>query len=276
VRKDSISTNITHRQWADFWGKSNEEISSSRSSWHFGQYIAGALAKLISHFHAVKTWIVLRQGISLERWSQGLLVMLKKLKGCYLVSKLRSNFLMEADFNCANKILYGVRMLDSAQRHALIPDKIFSEKYRMADDCTLAKTLFYNLVHQSLHPAGLSLVDAANCYDRIAHAIALLVCQLFGVPQEAIGSMLRTIQEMNFFLCTTYGDSKTAVGLRMEIKTQGLICQGNGAAPARWAVVSITILCAHKRKGHGMKIVCPVSKLNGHVAAVLYTLMTLM
>jgi hypothetical protein len=50
---------------------------------------------------------------------------------------------------------------------------------------------------------------------------------------------------------------------------QGL-CQGNGAAPAGWAVGSITILCAHKRKGHRMKIVCPVSKLNGHVAAVLY------
>jgi hypothetical protein len=50
---------------------------------------------------------------------------------------------------------------------------------------------------------------------------------------------------------------------------QGL-CQGNGAAPAGWTAVSITILCAHKRKGHGMKIACPVSKLNGHAVAVIY------
>ena len=49
---------------------------------------------------------------------------------------------------------------------------------------------------------------------------------------------------------------------------QGL-CQGNGAAPAGWAVVSIIILHAYKRKGKGMKIVCPVSMLNSHVAAVL-------
>ncbi len=62
-------------------------------------------------------------------------------------------------------------------------------------------------------------------------------------------------------------------GLRVDIKTQGL-CQGNGATPAGWAVVSINILCIHKRKGHGMKIVCPVSKLNGHVAAVLYVVDT--
>jgi hypothetical protein len=140
-----------------------------------------------------------------------------------------------------------------------MPDKIFSKKNRMADDGTLAKTLFYNLVHQSWHPAGLSSVDANNCYDRIVHAIVLLlVFQSFGVPQEVIRSMLRTIQEMTFFLRTAHGDSNTAAGLCVDIKTQGL-CQGNGAAPAGWAVVSITILCAHKRKGHGMKIVCPVS-----------------
>jgi hypothetical protein len=150
-----------------------------------------------------------------------------------------------------------------------MPEEILSEKNRMADDGTLAMTLLNNLVHQSQHPAGLSSVDANNCSNRIAHAIVLLVCQSFGVPQEAIGSMLRTIQEMKIFLCTAYGDSNVAAGLRVYIKTQEL-CQGNGAAPTGWAVGSITILCAHKRKGHGIKIVCPVSKSNGHVMAVLY------
>ncbi len=109
--------------------------------------------------------------------------MLEKVKGCSLVSKLRSILLMEVDFNCASKILYGLRMLDNAQQHALMPDEIFSEKNRMADDDTIAKTLFYNLVCQSRCLAGLSLVDANKCYDRIAYAIALLVCQLFIVPQ---------------------------------------------------------------------------------------------
>jgi hypothetical protein len=201
VQKDSISTTITHRQWSDFGGKSNEETSSSRSGRHFGNYIAGASLKLISHHHAMKTSIVVRQGISLERWSQGLSVMLEKVKGCSLVSKLRSTFLMEVDFNYAKKILYGVGMLDNARRHTLMPGKIFSEKNRMADDGSLAKTLFYDLVHQSRHPAGLSLVDANNCYDRIAHTIASVLCQSFGVPQEVIRSMLHMIQEMKIFLC---------------------------------------------------------------------------
>ncbi len=46
VRENTVLTNITHRQWADFWGKSKEETSSSRSGLHFGHYIAGALSNI--------------------------------------------------------------------------------------------------------------------------------------------------------------------------------------------------------------------------------------
>ena len=269
IPQDSISSIIKHGQWSEFWCKSKEETSSSRSGRHFGCYKAGASSAIISHFHALQTSVVLQRGIKLDRWAQGLSVMLEKVQGCSLISKLRSILLMEADFNCANKILYGVRMLDNARKYKLMPDEIFSEKNRTADDGTLGKTIFYDLVRQSRRPAGLSSVDAENCYDRIAHSITSLIIQAFGMPVEAVGSMLKSIQDMKFFLRTAYGDSETATGSQIEIKTQGL-CQGNGAAPAGWAVVSIVILTAHKKKGHGMKLLCPISKGSGHVAAILY------
>ena len=138
---------------------------------------------------------------------------------------------MEADFNCANKILYGSRMLTTVRTHDQMPEEVFSERNRMADDGTLAKVLFYDVVRQARRPAGISSVDAENCYDRIAHAIASLVFQSFGVPGNAAKSMLSTIQEMKVFLRTAFGDSADAAGATFEIKTQGL-CQGNGAAPA--------------------------------------------
>ena len=112
-------------------------------------------------------------------------------------------------------------------------------------------------------------MDAAQCYDRVAHAIASLVFQAFGVPEEAVQSMLESIQDMKYFLRTAFGDSTDFAGSTIQVKFQGL-CQGNGAAPAGWAVVSITILNAHKRKGHGAKFVCPISRLRGHLAAILY------
>ena len=270
VPANSVSDRITGEDWSRHWSSGvREETSSSESGIHFGHIIASAGSQLLSHTYATQCSIVLRRGIHLERWSRGLSVMLEKLRGCTLISKLRSILLMEADFNAANKMIYGVRMMNNVRAHNLMPDEIFSERNRTADDGTLSKVLFYDLVRQSRRPAGVSSVDADNCYDRVAHAIASLVFQAFGVSEQSAGAMLQTIQEMKFFLRTAFGDSKTAAGSTIEIKTQGL-CQGNGAAPASWTVVSIAILNAHKRKGHGATFVCPISCTVSQLAAILF------
>ena len=65
-------------------------------------------------------------------------------------------------------------------------EEIFSERNRMSDDGTLDKVLFYDIVRKLRVSAGIISVDAANCYDSIANAIAYLVFQAFGVPEEAI------------------------------------------------------------------------------------------
>ena len=46
---------------------------------------------------------------------------------------------------------------------------------------------------------GLASIDAANCYDSIAHAIGSLICQSLGVPLKAVESMMSVIQDMKFF-----------------------------------------------------------------------------
>ena len=99
--------------------------------------------------------------------------------------------------------------------------------------------------------------------------MASLVFQAFGVPTTAIKTMLGAIKNMKFFLRTGFGDSTSFAGGGISIKTQGL-CQGNGASPAGWAVISICILQAHRRKGHGAKFLCPITKLKQHLSAILY------
>ncbi len=101
--------------------------------------------------------------------------MLEKMFGVRLVSKLQAILLMEADFYAMNKEVYGVRMLKEARKYKLIPEEIFSEKNCMANNGGLAKTLFYNIVCQLRVPVAIALVDASNCYDHIAHAMALLI-----------------------------------------------------------------------------------------------------
>ena len=64
----------------------------------------------------MKTSIALQEGIALSHWSNGLSVMLEKMSGVRMVSKLRAIMLMEADFNAANKIVYGNWMLANARK----------------------------------------------------------------------------------------------------------------------------------------------------------------
>ncbi len=125
--------------------------------------------------------------------------MLEKIFGCALITKLRSILLMEADFNATKKIIYSQRMLQTARKYKLMPEEVFSKRNCLADNGTLIKVLLYDIVRQTRLPAGISVVDADNCYNQIMHQIASLVFQALGVPQEAIILMLTLIQDMKFF-----------------------------------------------------------------------------
>ncbi len=91
--------------------------------------------------------------------------MLENMFGCALITKLRSILLMEADFNATNKIIYGQRMLQTARKYKLMPEEVFSKRNRLADDGTLIKVLFYDIIRQTRLLAGISAVDAGNCYN---------------------------------------------------------------------------------------------------------------
>ena len=140
--------------------------------------------------------------------------MLEKAPNVWLISKLQAILLMETDFNAANKILLGQRMLQNVRWYKLVPDEIFSERQRMADNRIFAKVLFYDISWQLRAPVALALVDAANCYDRVAHAIASLILRACGTPLLATILMLQAIQKMQFFLHTTFGDSKKCGGCK--------------------------------------------------------------
>jgi hypothetical protein len=175
VPKDSASAVILPEQWKQYWAIVNKETLLSELGLHFGHYIIGCKPEIVAHYHAAQVSVVLAHAIQLERWLRGLSVMLEKTLGVTLVSKLQAILLMEADFNVSNKILYGVRMMQNAREHRLMPEEIYSKKNCMADDGTLPKTLFYDVTRQTRVPAAIASVDASNCYDRIAHAVASLV-----------------------------------------------------------------------------------------------------
>ena len=166
---------------------------------------------------------------SQDRWSYGLTVMLEKIAGLALVSKLRAILLMEADFNMHNKLHFGSRMLDAARSKGVIPNEQYSDKQSTAEDGTFDKILQSDIGRQRRLPFAIISADAANCYDRIHHSIMALVFLALGVHTGVITSMLRSIQLMKFFLRTGWGESTSFIcGDLLQI-LHGM-CQGNGVA----------------------------------------------
>ena len=122
--------------------------------------------------------------------------MLKNNPGVTLIEKLRAILLMEDDSNASYNEIFGNRMLNVVRSHSFVPEEIYSEKGNTADDCSLAKFILYDIVRQARTYAALSSINATNCYDSIAHEIASLFFQAFGVPLEAVKAMLTAIEEM--------------------------------------------------------------------------------
>ncbi len=226
IPKDSINLDISKNDWKKQWQGRWESTTSSESGLHFGHYIAGCQSDYIAYFHALKATLVVKRGVVLDRWARSLSVMLEKIYGCALIIKLCSILLMEADFNSTNKIIYSQRMLQVVRQYKLIPEEIYSKKNQLADDETLVKVLFYDIVRQTRLPAGISAVDVDDCYNCIAHPIVSLIFQSLGVQKEACESILKTIQDIKFFLRMGFGDSREFANATGNIKTQGM-CQGN-------------------------------------------------
>ena len=108
-------------------------------------------------------------------------------------------------------------MLENARKYGFIPEEVYSEYGKTADDGTLAKVLFEDFVRQTRLAAGIASVDAANCYDRVAHTIASLIFQAYGVPEEAVQSILSTTEEMKYYLRTAYRYSKNYRGHKISV-----------------------------------------------------------
>jgi hypothetical protein len=85
---DSLDTIITKEQWRRQWKGRCESTLSSELGLHFGHYITSLLSDHSSYFHALKATLIIWRDVVLERWARGLSVMLEKIFGCGLITKL--------------------------------------------------------------------------------------------------------------------------------------------------------------------------------------------
>ena len=259
MRHKPIDVTITKEDFIRYWKGASEKTSSSYSNLHFGHWKAATQSEYLAELHAMFIQCICQTGTYLERWSTGLTVMLEKIAGNFRVDKLRAILLMEADFNFANKLIFGSRMMRQAEEHGVLPAENFGSRHEHCSiEISLSRLLFFDIVRQKRYSAALASVDAHTCYDRIVHNFFSLACQAFGMPIGPLAAMLLAIQLMTFHLRTAHGDSTATYGGTDEQPFQGL-CQGNGASPAGWLASSAFIVKQQHAEGHKVMIRTAIS-----------------
>ena len=65
----------------------------------------------------------------------------------------------------------------------MVPEEIYSEKGKTPEDAILQQVLVYDIARQLRRPLLVASVDAAQCYDRIAHTVVSLTIWAYKVRQ---------------------------------------------------------------------------------------------
>ena len=101
-------------------------------------------------------------------------------------------------------------------------------------------------------------VDAAQCHNGIQHTTASPSCQAWGVPIEALATLLHTVQHMNLQLGTACGNTDETIPNATKDPFQGIL-QGNGAGLVTWPAISAFQVHFQHQQGHTNNVMTPIN-----------------
>ena len=89
--------------------------------------MSGAHDKEITELHVASLNSIREIGVAPDRWRSSVTVLLEKVFGVRLITKLRSICLLEADFNWLNKLIFAHRLEIHCRQHNLTPQEQFAK-----------------------------------------------------------------------------------------------------------------------------------------------------
>ena len=242
------------------WKRAKERTSGGRSRIIFAMYKAEAEDSLLAALDASQRSLAYATGFTYPRWKQGLDIQLLKRSGKIGATSLRTISCTEPDQNMNNKKIGREAMWNGERAKALARDNLGGRKGMRAVEVNQNWTLANDLIRGRRARAVIISNDAKGCFDRIAHVVAILALRRLGIPRPAIMSMIHTIQQMQHYIRTAFGESDQSYGPNPSgPPPQGLI-QGNGAAPAAWTAITAILVDCMKSEGFGYEAWAPISQ----------------
>jgi hypothetical protein len=255
---------LTVETYTKFWNTAKEKTSTYPDALSFSTMKASSKNSAIAEVECMLTRIPLKAGCSPSHWKNCMDVMLLKRSVVSHLGSLCTVVLFSADCNYAFKHIGHQMMKRAEAAKALAKEQYGSRKSHKATDLATNKTLTYDILRQLKQPGVVCLNDAKSCYDLIGQTQASLAMRRMGVPKSAVDCIFMTLQEANHRVHTGYRDFTASYGGNKENTPMHGICQGNGAGPAIWAILSSPLLDIQREKGFGFYFFTPLSKQEVH------------
>jgi hypothetical protein len=269
----TVPINVTNDDYRKFFRKWTESTSTSPSGKHLGHYKAllslgleqdppiKPLADAIIELQLQLSNVALTYGHVYDRWKQIVSVMIEKKPGLFLLEKLRTIHLFEADYNWLLGLVFGRRMVYGAedQQH-LFNGQWGARPGRSTEQPALYKTMSYEISRLTRTPLGTLDNDAKACYDRIVMSLALMICQKHGVPQSACMMVAMALITASYSIKTGFGVSEGTYSSTESQPTHGP-GQGSRLASALWMIVSCICFSAMFNLCHGASFCDPRNHL---------------
>ena len=252
IQEDDSS--FTTEEYVAGWNRVKEHTSCVPGALHFGTFKAMRGCSEAAELHTIMARIPMKTGYTPKQWTRSVDSMLPKKKDVWLPEKLRLTSLLRPDFNHNNKILGRKAMALAESKGQLAPEQYGSRKRLSAEKHALNKRLMIDVLRLQRRPGVICANDAKACYDRILHFAAYISLRKTGLTKPAVISMLEPIRRLTHKIRTAYGDSEIEYGGDNWKRDPSGICQGNGAGPAIWALVSSPLLSMLRDAGFGAKL----------------------
>jgi hypothetical protein len=187
----------------------------------------------------------------LQLWKRSVQAMLEKGKECY-VEHLCIIQLCEADLNFILNVISGYRLLRSAQKEHQLDTSQYATPGQTCHGAVWNKTLYCDLMWQTLSSGIMADYDASAAYDRVLHVMSIITCRRLGLPHNACMFMYHLLQNMDFFLLTSFGIYSSSFKNNEDplLPGQGML-QGSSSAAPIYNISTDVSLATYNKLAHG-------------------------
>ena len=255
---------ISSKSFVSYWLKVNEHTQSSVSGHHYGTYKAAARDETGSEAHALQLTLIARSGVYPVRWGTTIQVLLRQGDGPCNIENMRYLNLYDAQFNCYKHFIVGGEAMETMTNFGLLPEVHFSKNRSTTVDAKLDTEQMQDICRQSMLPMAIISIDAVQWYDRVNHAILIILWAAI-LKNALIGLAILQFLQMKVFLQRTrYGDSHESYG-RRDSKSRWMgIGQGSRCASHGWVQNSSVKCNVMKNTGLGAVIENPINHDKTH------------